>query len=373
MAASTNPENDMGALLAQSEGFSRPERGDLLTGTVVSVDDQGVIVDLGLKRDGVVPRSDSEKLKQEGIEFKPGDKLAVMVINPEDRDGNLIVSIHQARQNQDWVTADEYLASGKIWEGEVTGYNRGGLIVPFGDLRGFVPASHVTDLPRNMPEEERQSRMAALVGQRYGFKVVEVDRQRRRLVLSQRDAQREWRDQQKAKLLSGLAEGQIRKGTVTGLRDFGAFVDLGGADGLIHVSELAWRRVKHPREVLSVGQEVEALVVKVDREAKRIGLSLKALQPDPWSRVTERFKVGQQVTGTITRQTTFGMFVDLGEGIEGLLHTSQIPPGADVHESDAVTVRVVNIEPDRQRIGLSLINVPVKEPAAVEDTGESPQ
>lgn len=355
MTAATNPENEMGALLAQSEGFARPERGDLLTGTVVAVDDQGLIIDLGLKRDGVVPRADFEKLRQEGVEFKSGDRLAVMVVNPEDRDGNLIVSVYQARQNQDWVTAEEYLASGKIFEGEVSGYNRGGLIVSFGDLRGFVPASHIAELPRNISEDERQSRLAGLVGHRFGFKVIEVDRQRRRLVLSQRDAQREWRDQQKAKLLADLAEGQVRKGVVTGLRDFGAFVDLGGADGLIHVSELAWRRVKHPREVLSVGQEVEAKVVKVDHEAKRIGLSLKALQPDPWSRVEERFHVGQRIGGTVTRLTTFGAFVDLGEGIEGLLHSSQIPPEAQLRESQTISIRVVNIEPDRQRIGLSLL------------------
>lgn len=358
MSSPTDSENDMGALLAQSEAYTRPERGKLYTGTVVTADEQGVIVDLGLKRDGVLPRADVERLREEGIEFKPGETLSVVIVDPEDRDGNLLVSVHQAKQSQDWVSADEYLASGNIWEGQISGFNRGGLIAQFGGVRAFVPASHVADLPRGMVENERQARLASMVGQRSGFKVIEVDRERRRLVLSQRDAQREWRDQQKAKLMGDLSEGQIRKGVVTGLRDFGAFVDLGGADGLIHVSELSWRRVRHPHDVLHIGQEVEAKVIKIDAKAKRIGLSLKALQPDPWTTVEQRYQVGQEVEGRITRQASFGMFVDLGEGIEGLLHASQIPAGTSLQEGDSVQVRIVNIDAARQRIGLSLMDAP---------------
>jgi small subunit ribosomal protein S1 len=244
-----------------------------------------------------------------------------------------------------------------MWEGQVTGYNRGGLIVQFGDIQAFVPVSHITDLPRGIPENERQSRLAQLVGRPMGFKVIEVDRQRRRLVLSQRNAQKEYRERQKTRLLSDLSEGQVRRGTVTGLRDFGAFVDLGGADGLIHISELSWRRVKHPSEVLAIGQEVELEVLKVDREAKRIGLSLKRRQPDPWQRVAERFQPGQTVEGTVTRLAPFGAFVDLGEGIEGLLPSNQIAGRSDVTENSAVRVRVLNVEPDRQRVGLALQSV----------------
>jgi small subunit ribosomal protein S1 len=173
-------------------------------------------------------------------------------------------------------------------------------------------------------------------------------------VLSQRNAQKEYREKQKTRLLSDLAEGQVRTGTVTGLRDFGAFVDLGGADGLIHISELSWRRVKHPSEVLAVGQEVEVEVLKVDRESKRIGLSLKRRQPDPWQRVGERFQPGQVVEGTLTRLAPFGAFVDLGEGVEGLLPTNQIANQPGVIEGAQVRVRILNVEPERQRIGLAL-------------------
>jgi small subunit ribosomal protein S1 len=365
-------EPDFRTLLDESEQTPRPQRGDVLSGRVVALDTQGMIVDLGLKRDGVVPRTEIDKLREEGVEFTVDQEVPVVIIEPEDKDGNLRVSVNQGRQQKDWLTAERLMAAGEMWEGQVTGYNRGGLIVQFGDIQAFVPVSHITDLPRGIPENERQSRLAQLVGRTMGFKVIEVDRQRRRLVLSQRNAQKEYREKQKARLLDNLAEGQVRRGLVTGLRDFGAFVDLGGADGLIHISELSWRRVKHPSEVLNIGQEVEVEVLKVDREAKRIGLSLKRRQPDPWQRVAERFQPGQSVEGTVTRLAPFGAFVDLGEGIEGLLPSNQIAGRSDVTENAAVRVRVLNVEPERQRVGLALQSVtsaqaPEEEPVAEEE------
>jgi small subunit ribosomal protein S1 len=220
-------------------------------------------------------------------------------------------------------------------------------------VQAFVPASQVKDLPHNLPEAERSDRFAAFVGRRMGFKVIEVDRHRRRLVLSERRAHKEYREHQRANLLADLAEGQVRQGVVTALRDFGAFVDLGGADGLIHISELAWRRVKHPSEVLSVGQEVEVEVLKVDRAERRIGLSLKRRQPDPWSQAGQRFRSGQIVSGTVTRVVTFGAFVDLGEGVEGLLHSSRWA-GQTITEGTEVEVQILRVEPERQRISLAL-------------------
>ncbi len=362
----TEPEPDFRTLLEGSEHTPRPQRGDVLSGRVVALDTQGMIVDLGLKRDGVVPRAEIDKLREEGVEFQVDQDVPVVVIEPEDKDGNLRVSVNQGRQQKDWLTAERLMASSEMWEGNVSGYNRGGLIVQFGDIQAFVPVSHITDLPRGIPENERQSRLAQLVGRPMGFKVIEVDRQRRRLVLSQRNAQKEYREKQKARLLDNLADGQVRRGVVTGLRDFGAFVDLGGADGLIHISELSWRRVKHPSEVLRIGQEVEVEVLKVDRESKRIGLSLKRRQPDPWQRVAERFQPGQIVEGTVTRLAPFGAFVDLGEGIEGLLPSNQISGRSDVQEGSVVRIRILNVEPDRQRVGLALQAV-VSRPYAEED------
>jgi small subunit ribosomal protein S1 len=358
-------EPDFRTLFEGSEDTPRPQRGDVLSGRVVALDTQGMIVDLGLKRDGVVPRAELDKLREEGVEFQVDQEVPVVIIEPEDKDGNLRVSVNQGRQQKDWLTAERLMAVGELWEGAVTGYNRGGLIVQFGDVQAFVPVSHISDLPRGVPENERQSRLAALVGRKMGFKVIEVDRQRRRLVLSQRNAQKEYRERQKTRLLSDLSEGQVRTGTVTGLRDFGAFVDLGGADGLIHISELSWRRVKHPSEVLAVGQEVEVEVLKVDRESKRIGLSLKRRQADPWQRVAERFQAGQVVNGTLTRLAPFGAFVDLGEGVEGLLPTNQIAGQTGIEEGSTVRVKILNVEPERQRIGLALVT-----PAGTEPAGE---
>jgi small subunit ribosomal protein S1 len=358
---------DFMTMLEESFAFEQPERGDLLTGTVLAIDNQGMIVDVGMKRDGVVPRNDLERM--EGITYHVNDEVAVMVINPEDQDGNLILSVSQARQSEDWAKAEELMASGDIWEGVVTDANRGGLIVPFGNLRGFVPASHVMDLPRGLNENDRKGHMSSLVGKRVAVKVIEVNRKRRRLVLSQRDAQRGRRDLRKESLLEELQEGEIRKGVVSGLRDFGAFVDLGGADGLIHISELAWHRVKHPRELLAVGDEIEVYILRLDRDGKRIGLSLKRLQPNPWAMVDELYHVGQLIEGEVSRVAQFGAFVSLEPGIEALLHTSQMAdpapedPTGLLREGQKLLMRIISIESHRQRLGLSLKDVTEEERA----------
>ncbi len=348
-------------MLEESFAFEQPERGDLLTGTVLAIDNQGMIVDVGMKRDGVVPRNDLERM--EGITYHVGDEIPVMVVNPEDQDGNLVLSVSQARQSEDWTKAEELLANGEIWEGVVTDANRGGLIVPFGNLRGFVPASHVMDLPRGLNENDRKGHMGSLVGTKIAVKVIEVNRKRRRLVLSQRDAQRGRRDMRKESLLEELQEGEVRRGVVSGLRDFGAFVDLGGADGLIHISELAWHRVKHPRELLTVGDEIDVFILRLDRDGKRIGLSLKRLQPNPWALVDEMYHVGQLIEGEVSRVAQFGAFVSLEPGIEALLHTSQMAdpapedPTGLLIEGQKLLMRIISIESHRQRLGLSLKDV----------------
>jgi small subunit ribosomal protein S1 len=349
-------------MLEESLSVEQPVRGDIVMGTILAIDNMGLLVDLGMKRDGVVSRGDLDRLGDD-VQFAVGDEVLVMIIRTEDSDGNMIVSVSQAKQSEDWLRAEDLMNTGDIWEGEVADANRGGLIVPFGNLRGFVPASHVLDLPRGMSEDERTGHLNTLIGQPLTVKIIEVNRRRRRLVLSQREAQREIRDASKDELLSSLHEGDIRQGVVSGLRDFGAFVDLGGADGLIHISELAWHRVKHPREVLNVGDEIDVYVLRLDQEGRRIGLSLKRLQPNPWSQVDELYYVGQLVDGTISRVTQFGAFVSLEPGIEALLHASQIsdPAPADptqlLYEGQTLTARIISIEPHRQRLGLSIRDV----------------
>ncbi len=359
---------DFAALLEASFAEEVPERGDIVTGTIVAIDEQGLIVGIeGMKRDGIVQRKDLERMNVDIDVYSVGADLDVMIVRMEDEDGNLVLSVSQAQQTEDWKNAEDLLANDEVWDGTVSDANRGGLIVQFGNLRGFVPASHVLDLPRGLNEDERKMRMQRLVGQPISLKVIEVNRKRRRLVFSQRDAQRDSRDARKEVLLDQLKEGEVRKGVVSGLRDFGAFVDLGGADGLIHISELAWHRVNHPREVLKVGDEVQVYILRLDAEGKRIGLSLKRLQENPWAVVDDLYHVGQLVEGTVSRVAQFGAFVSLDPGIEALLHTSQIaePPPEDpslvVHEGQRLLMRVISIESDKQRLGLSLKEVSAEE------------
>ncbi|RMF79156.1 MAG: S1 RNA-binding domain-containing protein [Chloroflexi bacterium] len=354
---------DFATLLEASLADSLPSRGDIVTGTVMAIDSYGLIVDIGWKRDGIVPRKDLERLQVDISEFENGREIDVMVIRLEDSEGNLILSVSQARQVEDWKNAEALMNAGELWTGTVIEANRGGLIVPFGNLRGFIPASHVADLPRGLNDEDRQREMSKLVGQDVTVKIIEVNRKRRRLVLSQRDAQRGNREARKQVLLDELNEGDVTNGVVSGLRDFGAFVDLGGADGLIHISELAWHRVEHPKEILSVGDEVDVYVLRLDNEGKRIGLSLKRLQENPWTLIDEIYHVGQLVEGVISRIADFGVFISLEPGIEALLHSSQIDNeiAPNMREGQRILTRIISIEADKQRLGLSLKEVTFEE------------
>jgi small subunit ribosomal protein S1 len=354
----------MDVLLQQGYDYKRPQRGDIRRGVVLSVGPDRVVLDLGLKRDGIVTAADLQRLGQDTIaNIQVGDKVPAFILKPEGRDGNIPVSLHRARREQDWLEAQELLANGEVWEGEVTGYNRGGLVVPFGKVHGFVPASQIERFPRRLEPEEKQRRLAALVGQRLTLKVIEVDRRRRRLIFSERAGQRAWRRKQRQRLLSELCEGDVLRGTVSILRHFGAFVDLGGADGLAHISELSWGRTRHPREVVRVGDEVDVYVLRLDHERNRIGLSLKRLQPDPWTLVDEKYEVGQLVEGVVTKVVQFGAFIEIEPGLEGLLHVSEfaeiVPrdPHDLVKESDRLLVRIIRIQSWRRRMGLSLRQV----------------
>ncbi len=364
-----DPHFDFAALLEQSfQEIDDVKPGEILSGTILALDEQGIIVDLGLKRDGVVPRSDLEAIGSID-DYTVGQQVMVMVVRPEDKDGNLLVSLQQARATKDWEAAQAQMEQGELHTGVVMDANQGGLIVPYGELRGFVPASHVVKLPRGLDHEARIDFLACLIGQELMLKIIEVNPRRRRLVLSQREAEREHRDRIKEHLLEELEEGNIVQGKVSSLRDFGAFVDLGGADGLIHVSELAWRRIRHPGEVLNVGDEVEVYILQLDREEKRIGLSLKRLQPNPWAEIEETHQIGQLVEGTISRVVSFGAFVELESGVEALLHVSQMgdPPPQNATEilksGERIVSKIVSLEPQRQRMGLSLKDLAQQEQA----------
>ena len=350
----------MQALLDQG-GYDMPQRGDIREGTVISVSPQEVIIDLGLKREAVVPASDLSRLDKEMLaEIQEGTTWPVYILQPSDREGNLLVSLSRAFQEKDWLIAQQAMENNEMIEAVVSSYNAGGLEVIFGDLRGFVPASHLSSLPRELSPDERKARLAAYVGQTIPVKVVEVDRKRRRLIMSERAARRRWQREHRKQLLDDIQIGEVRTGIVRSLAEFGVFIDLGGADGLVHISELAWFPVGHPSEVLKVGQQVDVKVLRIDKARERVGLSLKRVQPDPWSNIDGLYQVNGLVEAVVTRVTDFGAFVRLRSGVEGLLHVSEMAdirpdhPQALVNPGDLLLLRVLRIEPDRRRIGLSL-------------------
>ncbi|MCR4407997.1 MAG: 30S ribosomal protein S1 [Anaerolineae bacterium] len=361
----------MDGLFGQDYDFKRLQRGDIVEGIIVRVSPNEVLVDVGSKSEGIISSRELEKLGPEFLsQLKVGDEVLAYVVSPEDRNGNIVLSLARAQLEKDWRLAEKMFEAGEVFEGTIAGYNKGGLIVRLGKVRGFVPASQLATRRQRDQEEglSGEEQRAHLVGQKLQLKIIELDRERNRLILSERAAVREWRRKQKAQLLSELNEGDIRVGEVISLCDFGAFVDLGGADGLIHLSELSWRRVSHPSEVLKVGDEVEVYVLNVDRERKRIGLSLKRLQPDPWTQAVSKYEVGQLVEGRITKLVKFGAFASIGEDdIEGLIHVSELSdqhvnhPKEVVKEGDVLTLRIIRVDPQRRRIGLSLKQVTSEE------------
>jgi small subunit ribosomal protein S1 len=242
---------------------------------------------------------------------------------------------------------------------DVTNYNKGGLLVNLDGVRGFVPASQVTEI-RGGDEASKQADMARLIGGTLPLKVIEINRHRNRLILSERQAVQERRDVMKERLIEELTEGEVRKGRVSSICDFGAFVDIGGADGLVHLSELSWSRVRHPSEVLRVGQEVDVYVLGINAQEKKIALSIKRTQAEPWSRVATAYEVGQLVRGTVTQLANFGAFARIEDGIEGLVHVSELVddrvthPKQVVSEGDDLLLRIIRIDPQRRRMGLSL-------------------
>ena len=346
-------------LEASFENLTPPERGEIRNATILLIDPKGdVIVDLGTKQDGIVPAQDTERLDPEyRAKLTVGAEVPVYIMNPRDNDGNLIVSINQGLQQYDWEAAKALLDSEDVVEVTVTGHNRGGVLVRWRRLEGFIPTSHLVTV--GVGGHDRRDSLNTLNNRVLGVKVIEVDQERRRLIFSEREAQKEWRQQQKARLLSELMEGDVVTGTVTGLRDFGAFVNLGGADGLIHVSELAWHRVDHPRDVLKIGDEIEVYVLSLDRDTNRIALSRKRLLPDPWSDAMNRYHEGQQVEGTVTNVVDFGAFIALDDGLEGLLHLSEMgdgtlkEPHSYVKKGDRLQLRISRLEPDKRRVGFT--------------------
>jgi small subunit ribosomal protein S1 len=346
------------ALIEKDYAYKRLERGQVCEGTILAIQEDMLIVDLGSKRDGMVPLRDLHRVQdayRRGLQV--GDKIPVSIVDTSYNRDHVLVSLSRGLAQQDWLRAQDLLERGEICQADIVQVNRGGVLAQFGRIRGFVPNSHLASIPRSLRGDRLQQAKSELVGQTLSLTVLEINQRRGRLVLSERIARRTMRD----KLLEELIEGEVRTGTVHSLVGFGAFVDLGGLDGLIHISELDWRYVEHPCEVLSVGDEVEVYVLSVDRQRARIGLSRKRLLPDPWSTITESLREGQTVEGTVTRVVRYGAFVDVGEGVEGLVHNSEVADGigtaSDLEPGTLVQVRVLRVDDWRRRISLRLQQV----------------
>lgn len=356
-------EPGMEELLAgQASEISTLRRGEIVEGVVVSASRDGLLVDVRLKSEGIVPASEMQSVGGRGsTPIRVGDEILVYVLQTENADGQAVLSLDRARTERGWRTLQRQHEADEVLESKVVDYNKGGLIVLIDGVRGFVPSSQVVEIRGDDPEDVSEGKLRDLVGRTLKTKIIEVNRRRNRLILSERQAMQEWRSEQKERLLLELQPGQIRRGRVASLATFGAFVDLGGADGLVHLSELSWERIDHPRQVLNVGDEVDVYVLSVDHENKKIALSLRRAQPEPWSGIEAKYQPGQLVTGEVTKLASFGAFARVEDGIEGLIHVSELDderrithPREVVREGDLVTVKIVRIEPERRRLGLSL-------------------
>ena len=329
------------------------DEGDLVNGTVVKIEHDEVLVDIGFKSEGVVPvrelsiRKDADPSEIVNL----GDEIEALVLQKEDKDGRLILSKKRAEYERAWISVEEKFNNGENVEGEVIEVVKGGLILDIG-LRGFLPASLV-DL-------RRVKDLSTYIHSTLEARVIEMDRNRNNVVLSRRVVLEEGRKAERAEVLAKLAKGMHLKGVVSSIVDFGAFVDLGGIDGLVHISELSWSHVNHPSEVVKVGQEVEVEVLDVDMSRERISLGLKQTTEDPWRTLVKNYPVGSIVEGTVTKLVPFGAFVELGDGIEGLVHISEMAsrhvdvPSQVSNVGDPVQVKVMDIDMDRRRISLSM-------------------
>ncbi|MBF8267086.1 MAG: ribosomal protein [Dehalococcoidia bacterium] len=349
----------MESLLEEADRIKVVRRGEIVEGVVMRIDQEGILVSIGHKSEGIVPPREMRSLRAEELSsLGMGDEVLIRVLSTESDQGPAILSVDQAREEMGWRIVEEKFSTGEWVEGLITGHNRGGVLVDVSGLQGFVPISHVGGFQRGADGGETD--LDRRIGESLHLKVIEVDRSKRRAIFSEKMVLQERRESRRELILKELHEGEIRKGRVTSVCDFGAFVDLGGADGLIHISELSWEPVQSPGQVVTVGEEVEVYVMKVDQEARRIALSLRRTGPQPWDTLAERYQVDQLVTGTITKLTHFGAFARIEGSVEGLIHISELShrvinhPKEVVKEGDVLTLKILKIEPERKRLALSI-------------------
>jgi small subunit ribosomal protein S1 len=330
--------------------------GDVLTGRVVRIDKDEVLIDVGYKSEGVIPQKELSirKAVDASDEVALGEEVDALVLTKEDQDGRLILSKKRARFEKAWRRIEAAAESGEPVEGTVIEVVKGGLIVDLG-VRGFLPASLV--------DIRRVQNLDDFMGRGIECKVIELNRSRNNVVLSRRAVLEEERKEVRQQILDRLQPGMVVEGAISNIVDFGAFVDLDGIDGLIHISELSWSHVNHPSEVLSIGQTVPVKVLDIDRDRQRISLGLKQTQEDPWQRVVDTYSVGDELEGRVTKVVTFGAFVEVLDGVEGLVHISELAqhhvenPREILNQGDEIRVKILEIDSERRRLSLSVKRV----------------
>jgi small subunit ribosomal protein S1 len=356
------------ALLLNDDFFvDIPKVGEVRDGEVIDYNGKEIMVDIGAKSEGLILSDEVDSLDEESMDILAvGNTVRVMVVSTEDRNGNIILSYTKALQEEDWILANELLESQETFKGKAVGYNRGGLLVKLGQVRGFVPASQLGSHRRTRGQRgSNEERLANIVGETITAKVIEVDRGRNRLILSERAAMKEIRAAQRERVLENIEVGETLPGKIVNLADFGAFVDIGGIEGLVHLSELSWKRVDHPSEILNVGDDVEVYVINIDEERFRVGLSLKRLEPDPWTIIRSVYSEGELVEATVTNLTRYGAFARINDdyALEGLIHVSELAeehvehPQDIVRKGQVVAARIIRIDPEQRQLGLSLKQV----------------
>ena len=372
---------DMGELLDNADNLKPLKKGEIARGIVMRVDSNGIYLSFGGKSEGLVPM---DEMKSASLNFDDkdgsnglavGEEVAVMVLTDERSDGSVMLSIDKALAESGWVILKDALNSGEILEGAVVNFNKGGVIANVHGVDCFVPISQLVNKNQNAQFDNDNEGLDRLVnveatkdhalqkGDVIKVKVIEADRSTNRSVLSEKLASKQIQEANKARLINDLNEGDSRKGIVSGLSKFGAFVDIGGVDGLVHISELSWSNVKSPSEIVSVGDEIEVYLLNIDKENLRIGLSIKRLLPKPWDTIGTRYDVGDLIEVTITNLVEFGAFAKIEESIEGLIHISELDhnvvkhPKEVVKEGDVKKVKIVSLDLEKERIGLSLKQV----------------
>lgn len=346
--------------------FDSPAVGEIRQGYIVANRGGELLVDIGAKSEGIIPATEYESLTPyQRQTVSVGNEVRVYVVNPEDDRGNIILSYLKVAEDDDWTNAEKMIRSGEVLTSDVVGFNRGGLLVRFGTLRGFIPASQLGFDNRINRGGVAEEQLKSLVGKQISVKVLEADRNRGRLILSELEADKLLRDHRRAKRLAELHPGDVYEGTVINVTSFGAFVNIGGIEGLVHLSELSWKHVDKPGDMLKVGEKVKVAILDINQERERVNLSIRQVQSDPWQDIYSIYQIGQLVEATVTQLTQYGAFVQINDDYRfgGLIHISELSdahvksPQEVVRKGQTITTRIIRIDEAQRQIGLSIRQV----------------